>query len=155
MSPIPERPGNGMDKAHAKDIGIGHAPISVMRVSWWRRWVYAIPAVLWAGLIFYLSAQPSLGVGGPWDYLLRKIAHFTVFAVLTGLIYLAWKAGRVRLLETEKMQAIIASIVIASLYAVSDEVHQAFVPGRNPAILDLLIDGSGIAVMAWAIKKGV
>lgn len=144
-----------MEKAHENDIGIGHDPIPVARVPWWRRWIYAIPAVMWAGLIFYLSAQPSLGVGGPWDTLLRKGAHFTVFAVLTGLIYVAWKAGRVRLLETEKMRAIIGAIVISALYAVSDELHQAFVPARQPAIFDLLIDGLGIAAMAWAIKKGV
>ena len=34
---------------------------------------------------------------------------------------------------------------MAVLYAVTDEIHQGFVPGRNPQFTDLLIDAAGAA----------
>ena len=38
------------------------------------------------------------------------------------------------------------SLIFASLYALSDELHQYFVPGRNCDIIDLLVDILGISV---------
>ena len=48
------------------------------------------PVVLWAALIFALSAVPSLGTGlGGWDTVLRKCAHVTEYAILALLLYRA------------------------------------------------------------------
>jgi VanZ family protein len=41
---------------------------------------------------------------------------------------------------------------LAFLYAISDELHQSFVPGRTPSIGDVLIDGCGI-ILAVLIYK--
>jgi VanZ family protein len=98
-----------------------------------------LPVVLWAALIFALSSVADLGTGlGGWDLVLRKIAHAAEFAVLGALL--------LRALRTE-LPAFAAGVA----YAISDEVHQHFVPGRRAAPLDVLIDtvGVGLGVLAW------
>jgi VanZ family protein len=100
---------------------------------------YWLPVLLWAALIFALSSIPSLSTGlGTWDYVLRKGAHVTEYAVL-GLL-LARALGR-------ELPALAGGVV----YAMSDEVHQAFVRGRHAAPLDVAIDSIGllIGVFAW------
>jgi VanZ family protein len=91
-----------------------------------------LPVVLWAALIFALSSIPSLGTGlGTWDLVLRKVAHMAEYAVLGGLLQRA--VGREPL-----------AILLGSAYAVTDELHQSFVSGRQGAPLDWLIDTIGV-----------
>ena len=98
-----------------------------------------LPVVVWAGLIFALSSVPDLGTGlGGWDLLLRKIAHAAEFAVLGALLARALRSAW-------------PAFALGALYAVSDEVHQAFVPGRQGSVLDVAIDvvGVGCGVVLW------
>jgi VanZ family protein len=98
-----------------------------------RRWG---PVVAWAAVIFVFSSIPSLGTGlGGWDLVLRKLAHATEFAILAALL--------VRALGSPRW-----AVVIAVGYAISDEIHQSFVPGRHGAPLDVVIDSVGVAVGA-------
>jgi VanZ family protein len=100
-----------------------------------------LPVVLWAGLIFALSSIPDLGTGlGGWDLVLRKAAHAAEFAVL-GLL-LARAIGR-------ELPALLAGIA----YAVSDEVHQAFVPGRLGSVWDVLLDSVGVALGVLLLRR--
>ncbi|MCB0862307.1 MAG: hypothetical protein KDB66_03740, partial [Solirubrobacterales bacterium] len=49
-----------------------------------------LPPLALMGLIFFLSDQPDLSTGlGLWDLVLRKLAHMSVFALLT---LLWWRA---------------------------------------------------------------
>lgn len=110
-----------------------------------------VPVALWAWGIFFLSSIPSLNSGlGIWDFILRKIAHVTEFAILTVLLirglYRTWPAA-----ARKKLIAIAGSL--SFLYAVSDEFHQSFVPGRTPSFHDVMIDSIGIVVivyLAWS-----
>ena len=96
------------------------------RVSLW------IPVLLWAGVIFAFSSIPSLGTGlGAWDLVLRKLAHLAEYALLGALAY--------RALRREA-----AAIAVASTYAVTDEIHQAFVSGRHGSPLDWVVDTAGV-----------
>jgi VanZ family protein len=89
------------------------------------------PVALWAGLIFTLSAIPDLGTGlGTWDTVLRKLAHGAEYAVLAGLLLRALRSPA-------------AALLIASAYAVTDEVHQTFVTSRHGSPLDWLVDTAG------------
>jgi VanZ family protein len=100
-----------------------------------------IPVLLWAGLIFGLSAVPDLGTGlGTWDLVLRKIAHFCEYAVL-GLLLLR-ATGR----ETVALAA-------GVLYAASDEVHQHFVAGRHAAFRDVAVDSAGVLFGVLAARR--
>ena len=100
-----------------------------------------LPVVLWAGVIFTISSVPSLDSGlGVWDTVLRKAAHVGEYAILGALLYRA-----VRREPT--------AIMLGSLYAVTDEVHQSFVSGRHGSAIDWLIDTAGVVagvmLVAW------
>jgi VanZ family protein len=100
-----------------------------------------LPVVAWAALIFALSSIPDLGTGlGGWDLALRKIAHAAEYAVLGVLLVRA--VGR-------ELPA--AALGIA--YAVTDEVHQTFVPGRQGAPLDVVIDAVGVLVGVYVLSR--
>ena len=49
------------------------------------------------------------------------------------------------------LPSLVLAWVLTVLYAVSDEYHQTFVPGRNGNALDVLIDASGAALAALAL----
>ena len=91
-----------------------------------------LPVVAWAALIFAFSAIPDLGTGlGTWDLVLRKLAHAAEFAVLGALLLRALGDWR-------------PALALGVAYAISDEVHQHFVPGRLGAPLDVVIDAVGV-----------
>ena len=98
-----------------------------------------LPVLAWMGLIFYLSAQPDLPhpETGWADLLFSSGAHAFVFGVLAVLWARALGARR---------RALWIAFALTALYALSDEFHQAFVPGRTPDPLDLLCDGLGALV---------
>ena len=104
-----------------------------------------LPPLVAMGVIFFLSAQASEPVDRAWwDVLLRKLAHFTEYAVLTALWWRALRGLGVRF-------PLAAAIAISLGYAATDEFHQTFVDGRRGTPVDVLIDSAGIAIAATAI----
>jgi VanZ family protein len=100
-----------------------------------------LPVVLWAGLIFALSSIPDLGTGlGGWDLVLRKTAHAAEFAVLGFL--LARAVGHD-----------LPALMLGIAYAITDEVHQAFVPGRLGSVWDVLLDSVGVALGVLLLRR--
>lgn len=95
---------------------------------------------LLADLLNMPSSDPSQGHG-----LLRKLAHFTEFACLGGL--LSWLYGMLR-----KKQWL--SLLCGFLVACTDETIQCFIPDRGPAVKDVLIDTSGVCVGIGLILLG-
>jgi VanZ family protein len=113
-------------------------PISRLAFAW-------LPVVAWAALIFGLSSIPDLGTGlEGWDLALRKAAHFGEYAILGALLARA-------LYNTMAAWAWIAWLA-GAVYAVSDELHQHFVPGRQASPVDVVIDAVGVAVGVVAIR---
>jgi VanZ family protein len=116
-----------------------------------RRIIYWLPALAWAGVIFFFSSLPSLqsNLPGQWDFYLRKMAHITEYCILTGAIYFAFHRAHgltnVRCLGTTALTAL--------AFSVSDELHQYFVPGRSCRWQDVLIDLAGICIALALIKK--
>ena len=106
-------------------------------------------------LIWTLSAQSELlvQVSSQLRDALSWVAHFSEFAVLAALLWLALR--RTMTLSEQTMLAI--AFFGAALFAASDELHQAFVPGRTPDIRDLLVDVAGIllalAVIRWLAAR--
>jgi|SRR5215831_5165271 len=72
-------------------------------------------------------------------YLIRKVGHFTEYFILSLLILRGIRAGRH---ETHVTWAVMAVLLVAG-YAALDEFHQRFVPGRTPAVRDVMIDTAG------------
>lgn len=93
-----------------------------------------LPVVAWAALIFVLSSVETLDTGlGGFDYAVRKLGHMAEYAVLG-------------LLLTRALGRPLPAFLLGVAYAVSDEVHQHFVPGRHGTPIDVAIDAVGVAV---------
>ena len=100
-----------------------------------------LPAIVVAAIIFALSAQPHLHVTeGALDLVLRKCAHVTVYALLA----MACVRGLAHHGLGQRAQRL-GGGAMALAYAISDEFHQTFVPGRSGAPRDVAIDLIGIA----------
>lgn len=73
-------------------------------------------------------------------FLVRKTAHFTEYAILGALFYL-------NLIQFPKLNSrikkLLLPILFSFLYAITDEIHQIFVPGRSAQFRDVLIDTLG------------
>ena len=53
---------------------------------------------------------------------------------------------------------ILRALLAAALYAASDEIHQSFVPGRGPAVTDVLLDSAGALcgiLFIWLLVQAV
>jgi VanZ family protein len=103
----------------------------------------AIAPLALMALIFLLSARESVGPELP--AFTRVIAHFSEYALLTALWIWA-------LAPALGGRAYAAAAAISFLYAISDEYHQSFVPGRDADPLDVLVDGLGIAAATWLLR---
>jgi VanZ family protein len=102
------------------------------------------PVCGYAGLIFYLSAQPHPEEHVPFvTHFSDKVLHAVEYAVFGALCYRAFCGSGY---DAWRQQAIPAAILLASLYGVSDEVHQAFVPFRDSNWLDWVADTVGAVI---------
>lgn len=123
--------------------------------------VVAILIVIWATVIFLFSAEngdessQSSGIFtqlfmriffvkySEWkmlivEFYMRKAAHTFIFAVLGGLNALFFLH-----FTNNRYIVFFYSTLLSLLYAVSDEIHQGFVPERSASALDVCIDTSG------------
>ncbi len=132
-----------------------------------------VAVIFWMGVIFSFSAQPaaesdelSLGIAqkifqfihslsdvpvfswigtdniilaiGVANHYVRKTAHFMIYFILAVLVY-----NLVAAYGVKRSKVVMLAALICLLYAISDEIHQIFVPGRAGQIKDVLIDFSG------------
>jgi VanZ family protein len=114
------------------------------------RW---LPAVVVMIVIFGFSSIPAseMPAFGFWDLLVKKGAHVIGYAFLASALWYG--------LGFQKQRWWLA-VIIAVAYALTDEFHQSFVPGRHPSLVDaLVIDGTGAVLglllsrLALTIKK--
>jgi len=108
------------------------------------RW---LPAIAVMAVIFGLSSIPSQEMPsfGLWDLVVKKSAHMLGY----GLLALVYWYG----LRFDKHHWWLV-ILLTVLYAITDEFHQSFVPGRHSSWVDaLVIDGSGAALMLLAVSE--
>ena len=106
-------------------------------------------AIGWMTVIFGASSLPgtALPSSGAAPY-----AHFGAYAVLGLLLYMAILHD-----VPEPRRAFVLAVLFASAYGVTDELHQAFVPGRTPDVADWGIDTlgalCGAAMTRYAIER--
>lgn len=130
---------------------------AVVFLSW-------LSVLLWMAFIFLLSAQagdesaslsggfvdilgafvriiiPNIG-DDALHLLVRKLAHMGEYSVLVILLVNALRQHFYR-----KHVIYTYAVSISLLYAVSDEVHQVFVPARAGSVIDVLIDALGVLI---------
>jgi VanZ family protein len=73
-------------------------------------------------------------------YLIRKLSHWSEYFILGILLMRALKA---QIPRQPALRRMLWSILLATLYAVTDEYHQTLVPGRSANLLDVVIDSFG------------
>jgi len=100
---------------------------------------YWLAVFLYAVLIFRLSAIPSCQIpkGFPFCDLLLHIFEYLPFG------FLVCKAIRNTNTSLSARKVFVASLLTVILYAVSDELHQLFVPGRCASVWDFASDAVG------------
>ena len=129
-------------------------------------------AAAWAAVIFFFSAQDAassaalsnavteflltifrfdVSASAPapnfsWGDLIRSLAHFACFAVLGVLTSLAVRSHR-----PIERRCVWIPFAICFGYAVADEIHQRFVPGRSMQLVDILVDSLGAALGILAV----
>jgi VanZ family protein len=112
---------------------------------------YWLPVALYAGAIFYLSSQPHPEKQLP-SFLLEdvndKVLHAVEYGILALVCYRAFRWGAGPLVAR---QALVLAIVTASVFGITDEVHQFFVPFRESSWQDWLADtiGAAIGALSW------
>ncbi len=119
----------------------------------WRRLIlYWGPVLGYAGLIFYLSAQshPDEDLPSLLGHVNDKVLHAMEYAGLGGLCYRAFRRG---VDGPVAARALFFAILTASLYGMTDEVHQLFVPLRESSWQDWLADVAGSTVGALAVRR--
>ena len=147
------------------------------------RVIAALMCILWAALIFCMSAEPATEsadrsgsvtekvvsllvpdfeekteeekaeILSTADHIIRKIAHFCIFGML-GVLAVFVSLGY----SASRGAHTVRSIVFCAIYAASDEIHQYFVPGRGPKVTDVLIDSVGafcgiVLIMLVVLKR--
>ena len=139
---------------------------------------YWLPVGLWMGLIFFgstdlFSSQHTSRIIGPllrWlnpnvseetiravQTVVRKGWHATEYSVL-GL--LLWRARRKPVKHDSRpwswTEAAVA-VLLAAVYAATDEFHQSFVPSRGASAWDVLLDTlgalAGLFVLWWSGRR--
>ncbi|OIO46446.1 MAG: hypothetical protein AUJ28_02500 [Parcubacteria group bacterium CG1_02_37_51] len=119
---------------------------------------YGAFTILWMAFIFFLSAQSRLDIGleDLWDIIFKKAAHIFVYTILALLItkllygYRHWsqQGGRVN-----SLLIIILAFLVGFVFALSDEYHQALVPGRDGNMMDVYMDSLGLFMgVVWGYR---
>ena len=108
---------------------------------------YKYLALIYALLIFVLSAIPQAAPSFRFEFG-DKVLHFIEYGIFSALLFLAFfTSGK----EFLKKHVFLISSLIGIAYAVSDELHQRFVPGRRCEFLDFVADSLGIIVIQIGI----
>jgi VanZ family protein len=147
----------------AENINAARAPVTI-RILW-----YWFPVAMMFAVMYYLSTDVFSGDNTRsviekiflWfsphaskhtmatvNYVVRKSAHFTEYAILGALLFRAFRAGdSVRW----RFRWALYSFVFSLSWALLDELHQTFTRTRGGSIWDSLLDSSGALFMLIAI----
>lgn len=129
----------------------------------------SILLVIWMAVIFFMSTDsfsfsqtskfvvPILQTVFPFlslktihfiHSLLRKLGHFTEYAVLSWLWFRTLQTGD----KKWSTRSALLAFLLSSLYAATDEFHQSFVPSRGPSMIDVGIDSVGAAFSLLCLR---
>ena len=105
-------------------------------------------------ILHWLMPHAATATLSQIHHVIRKCGHFTEYFILSILVLRGIRADRPNL----RIVWALAAIAIVACYASLDEFHQVFVPGRTPAVADVLLDTIGgicaqIAVALVASKE--
>lgn len=145
---------------------------AIMKANWdsFRRMAVWVPVLLWMAVIYLLSAQPAEASNGlstdltgkllfiaeklgllhagasndtnimdGFNNFLRQFAHGFAYFILSLFVMNAFRIGGRKLTAS-----VLPVFFICAAYALSDELHQFFVPGRATQFVDFMTDCDGV-----------
>ena len=102
--------------------------------------LYWLPLILYCLLIFVQSANPSPEQIPSFKFV-DKVLHFAAYAIMGVLFYRAYQ--KTLKIKDNLRMLMLLSAASASLYGISDEIHQSFVPFRDAEVSDVIADTIG------------
>jgi VanZ family protein len=118
-------------------------PIKLKRFA-----LYWLPLILYCLLIYIQSAHPP-PEQIPSAPFIDKMLHFAAYGIMGILFYRAYQTLRIK---NNIQLLMVLSAVSASLYGISDEIHQSFVPFRAAEIADIIADIIGAFSGVWLYR---
>lgn len=136
-------------------------------------WLYWAPPIFWMGMIFLFSTDLFSGsnTGGvfykvfhlifsdmtqeqfaPWNFAIRKLSHFTEYAILSMVLFRAFRFGSPL---RWRWKWAVSALVVVAIYSLLDEYHQTFTHNRVGSVYDSMIDTAGgtTALLLLSIKR--
>lgn len=115
------------------------------------RWA---PAILWMVLIYYFSSKTRVSISGEFvlNFIFFKTLHILEYSFLYFLLFRGFYLSQKK---SFNRKAYFYPLIIAFLYAASDEIHQTLVPTREGALRDVGIDVLGIFFMYTLIRHNI
>ena len=120
--------------------------ILIMLFIFWQSAMPAAVSDLESGFIVLRLAEWLQADEDLVSFVVRKSAHFTEFLLLGVSLFLTVR-------DLRKRASFWIPWAIGAAYAVSDEVHQLFVPGRSCEVRDMIIDACGVLVGVPILAK--
>ncbi len=106
--------------------------------------LYWLPVLIYCYIIFYLSSRESITLIPSIQYI-DKVIHMAEYGVLGILLFRAFQKT---LTYNRSTRIVLLSIIFATIYGISDEIHQSFIPSRTADIYDAIFDLLGAAIAA-------
>ena len=147
----------------AENITTAESSLTAKIVKYW------LPVLLMIGVMYYASTDVFSGENTRniierivlWlrphtseralmkiNYMARKMAHFTEYAILAALLFRAFRADSI---ARWRLRWAAYSFAVAASWALLDEFHQRFTRTRGGSIYDSLLDSSGALFMLVVI----
>ena len=89
--------------------------------------------------IKYMPEQEKENIVNRIEKIIRKLAHFSIYTIV-GILLMSLMSTY----NFKELDKIAISLIIGIIYASTDEIHQAFIPGRGPLITDVILDSIGV-----------
>ena len=89
--------------------------------------------------IKYMPKQEKENIVNRIEKIIRKLAHFSIYTIV-GILLMSLMSTY----NFKELDKIAISLIIGIIYASTDEIHQAFIPGRGPLVTDVILDSIGV-----------
>ncbi len=105
-----------------------------------------LPLICYCGLIYFQSCNPSPKQIPSFPYV-DKVLHFVGYGILAVLFVRAYQT--LETIKDNRRLLMLLAVVSTTLYGISDEIHQSFVPFRSADPADVLADFIGAISAVW------